>query len=214
MARFVQRKDRIPTIMHNPLFYILILLSIMPAARADLLYDNGQVGYWGASIKQDTGLVALVAPFILQQDSVIDRIGIGIASREDPNHVGFKVYLTNTDAGTHIPGKPINSWSIHPVSGAALAYSYIDIAPMNLRAGEAYALLIQPGDPSMSGAVAYSVYGYRGWGTSDSWATNFLLQYSTCIRLYGQAVPEPSTILSLLAIAIGMAGASMRSRKH
>lgn len=183
---------------------ILLLNSGFAAAGSDVLYDPGLAGIWGASIRPGTNLEAMVQPFRTRVSGWADRIGIGMGVGADPNYVGFRVTLTDTDLVTKIPGQPIaGSWSMHPAS-ASMAYTYIDIEPVFLDTNEVYALLIEPGDDQMFGGVAYTFLGGAGWGTSDDWATTVRLPYPAAIRVYGTAVPEPGSAFALAAAIIGL----------
>lgn len=191
-----------PNMIRTPFLLTLILLAGFVSAKADILYDGGRVGTWGGIVKPETTLEELVQPFWFESDCRLTKIGVGLASGADPNHIGFTVSLVDTYGFTNVPGKPLGNWNILPTSGPTLAYSYIDIDPIQLKTNRVYALLIRPGDDQMYGSVAYTLYGQSAaWGTHDGWATKNMLSYPTCIRLYGD-VPEPSTASSIAALII------------
>lgn len=177
-----------------------MLTAVLPAA-ADTLYNAGQAGIWGVVIRADSSMEAVVQPFRPITSGWAETIGIAIGSGADPNHVGFKFAITDTEKGVVIPGSQIaGSWNILPTSGASLVYAYIDITPVFLSSNKVYGLLIEPGDTEMYGSVAYTYPGPLAYGTSDGWATSFYLPYTTAIRIYGTAVvPEPSSLLALAA---------------
>ena len=185
---------------------VLLLVTItLPVTASDLLYDAGAPGVWGVVLRQNSSMESILQPFHLQKASWINRIGIGIASGADPNHVGMKVTLTSTHLGTTIPGTTIaGSWNFKPIAGAALAYAYIDIEPVFLDANDLYGLKIEPGDSQMFGSVAYCWNGWLGRCTSDDWATSKSLPYPTAIRIYGTEVPEPTSLVCLGPACIGI----------
>jgi hypothetical protein len=181
---------------------VLLLATItIPVTASDLLYDAGAPGVWGVTLRPNSDMEAIVQPFHLQTTSWVDRIGIGIGSGTNPNHVGMKVTLTNMNLGASIPGTTIaGSWNLMPTAGGAFAYAYTDIEPILLDSGVLYGLIIEPGDAQMSGGVAYCWNGWIGRGTSDDWATNKPLYAPTAIRIYGTEVPEPTSLASFAAI--------------
>jgi len=191
---------------------VAALVALLPAARGDVMFDKGPVGLLGLVLRPNSNASAMVQPFQTRMSGWADRIGIGIASGADPNSVGFKVTLTDTNLVTLIPGTPIaGSWNLIPVSGPTLAYAYTDIEPVFLDHNQIYGLVVEPGDEQMYGSVAYA-YGGAGWATSDGWATNFRLPYSTCLRVYGTPVPEPSSLLVLSGAGAALALSARRRR--
>lgn len=195
---------------HTLLICALVLAALSPVT-SDVLYD---AGVWGAVLRPNSSLEALVQPFQTRMSGWANRIGVAIASGADPNHVGLKVALTDTDMVVSIPGTAIaGSWNVLPVSGAALVYAYFDIQPVFLDANKIYGLLIEPGDAEMFGSVAYTWLGGEGWGTSDGWETSFRLSYPTAIRVYGTAVPEPSSASVLAFAVISIATRTFRRTK-
>ena len=192
---------------------IIFFTVILPVGAEDTLYNAGLAGIWGVVIRQDSDVEAIVQPFRPVVSGWATRIGIAIASGADPNGVGFKFALTDTNLAADIPGTEIaGSWNIMPVSGAALSYAYITIPGVYLSKDKVYGLRVEPGDSEMYGAVAYTYPGPLGIGTSDGWATNFVLPYTTAIRVYGTAVvPEPASVFALLT-GIFAIGASIRRK--
>jgi len=188
------------------LFSIALACAALPAARGDLLYDLGEPGSAGAVLKPGSNTEAIVQHFRLPVSAWVDRIGIAVASGEDPNHVGFDVTLTNTHAVTQLPGTPVaGPWSLMSVAGTKLAYAYLDIQPALLDTSEIYGLLVEPGDAEQYGGVAYTLRGYPGWGTADGWATSYWLPFAVCIRVYGTPVPEPPSAAAMTLAVAGLA---------
>jgi len=181
---------------------LIFILSCIPAGASQMLWNSGAPGVWGITLRQDSSAEAIVQPFALTTDAIIDRIGVGIGSGADLNLTGFKVTITSIESVEDVPGSQIGeSFHLLPQSGAALAYAYSDIQPVVLEAYKVYGLVIEPGDLQMYGAVAYCWGSAYGWGTSDGWQTNFRLPYQTAVRVYGTPVPEPASLFVLLTAA-------------
>lgn len=200
---------------------VVILLAVaVPSVFGDTFVDSGAAGIWGVVVRPDSNVEAVVQPFSPWISGYADRIGIAVGSGADPNHVGFKVTISEISSETsflksQLPGEPITgNWTLMPVQGAALVYSYINIDPVYLQKGKTYGLIVEPGDSEMYGSVAFCFGNVPAWGISDDWTTVSPLSYRTAIRIYGtRGVPEPSSLIALFSGFAGLGGVMWRRKK-
>lgn len=193
------------------LVMMVLITSVASALASEALYDAGPAGVWGIALRKGSDAEAIIQPFRPKVSALADRIGVAIGIASDPNHAGMKVTLTATSIVTDIPGKRIaGSWTLYPVAGPALSYSYIDIDPVCLDTNEIYGLLIEPGDSEVYGSAAYCYGSGAGWRTNDNWQTTYGLPYRTAIRVYGTPVPEPAGMLTLISALVGAGAVAVK----
>lgn len=185
------------------------------AAQSDVLYSLGEPTTSGTLMGANMNNKAMVQPFQVRKSGWASQIGVAIASGSDPNGAGFLITLTDTNMAVTVPGTTVaGPWNILPENGASWQYVYADVPSIFLDTNKIYGLLIEPGDGTMYGSVAFSrASTAAGYFTSNNWASAYSLPSPVCIRIYGTLVPEPSSALALLCGTGGIAGAMLRRKK-
>jgi hypothetical protein len=185
------------------------LLGLCIPSQAAWLYDGSPIYNYGPAIGKDRTTDMVAQPFGFTRPVHVERIGVAIAGGPDPNNAGFR--LTLSESLQDFGSTSLGSWSIYPVDGTNLAFSYLDIAPVALEPNRFYYLVVAPGDPEFVGGIAYASWGYRAFATNDDGGRWFEIS-PLGVRIGGTVVPEPSGLLALGTGILSLAGLIRRRR--
>ncbi|MHB9038578.1 MAG: choice-of-anchor R domain-containing protein [Armatimonadota bacterium] len=192
---------------------VALCLGVISTPCFAWLYDAGIAQHLGLSIKADSNCEWVAAPFTVDYDCYATTLGAAVARAMGPVDAGLDVYLTTTWYG--LPGSAIAKLSqpLVPLNTQYVYYYGTLSAPVFLKAGTVYSLVLMPTSPLMTASISYGAKPgtYYGWKTADYGESWNRLTYPVCVRVDGYAVPEPGT---LCALASGLTFVYARRKRY
>ena len=202
-------------------FAILLLIlsstaSVCVSADTAWLYAPAWMYGVGTPIVGDNhGHPEWVAqPFHVPFDAYASVFGACVGKGSDPGDTGMILRIVDDDAKNGRPGSTtIAEWRVRPIWPNL---QWVDIQtddPILLSADRRYWMIIAPGDGQFSGQVGISGGEHWGLRSEDAGATWLDWGFCAAIRIGGNAVPEPSSAASLLALAASAAVCAVSRRR-
>jgi len=192
----------------------LALLAGSAVPGVAYLVDGGQPQHAGVQVKANSSCVWAAEPFVLAADAYATSIGAAVARGIGPAGSGFEAWLYTIGSISHVPETPIAQTPL-PLVPLNTQYVYYDTPlaePVFLRAGDLYAVVLKPTDPTFIGSVSWSFKPgtYYGQGTPDDGKSWYMLAWPLAVRVDGYFVPEPGAFAGML---VGILGLATRRRR-